>query len=130
MSENAGQAVMERMLHTAASISKHSKSCAMLQRLADESEFAEVRNAERVRLAELHPQLRELLTSLPIDKVSDPIGTGRGPILFAVCDRQEIAPEAPDPKAIHHKLVEKKLSQIAQRELRNIKRAAFIDIRV
>ncbi len=129
-SQQLPESELESIFRTATAVSYNARSCSMLRRLAGDVEGAQIKGVKSVPASSLNTQLKALLLKLPEGKASQPVSTSIGALVFIVCDKQEISPEESSEKEIRHKLLESKLSLVSQRELRNLRRAAFIDIRV
>ena len=89
-----------------------------------------------VRLSTLIPQLRGVLASMPPGTVTDPIRTQSGIYVFQVRERR-LAPERPvtqisdaEREQVRKRLEEEQLQRLATRYLRDLRRSAFIDVRI
>ena len=87
-----------------------------------------------IALNDLPADLREVVTPLRTGQVSPPLpfeGTRR---VLMVCDRSEpavtAAPAGVDREAIRRDLTNRKLDLAARRYLRDLRRAAFIELRI
>ena len=118
----------EKLYIRAQQISANAKSVAILERLAQALPNVEAKMMSDTRLNALHPQLREELSKLPIGKPGQPLATPMGIFIFAVENTREAKPDTEDE--IYSRIAEQKLMLVAQRELRNLRRDAFIDIRI
>lgn len=128
--QNASQMEMESMFRKAASVSQNAKSQGMFEKLVTDTPSAHFKTIDKTPLADLSPQLRDLLVKLPLNRATAPIVSNEGIFVFFVSDKQTISPEAPSKDEVYRNLMEQKLSLIAQRELRNLRRTAFINIRL
>jgi peptidyl-prolyl cis-trans isomerase SurA len=128
--ENASQMEMDTVFRKAASVSQNAKSQGMFEKLVKDTPFAHFKTITKTPLAELSPQLHELLIKLPLNSPTPPITSDEGILVFFLSEKETISPEAPSKDEIYRNLMEQKLSLIAQRELRNLRRTAFINIRL
>lgn len=117
----------EQLFNRVQKIAKTSKSLSILKQLVKSLPNVETKMMTGTNLNSLHPQLRTILEKLPKGQPSEAIGTPMGVFVFLVDEVKEIQPDTEDE--IYQRLVEKKLMQISQREMRNLRREAFIDIR-
>ncbi|MEN8237110.1 MAG: peptidylprolyl isomerase [Pseudomonadota bacterium] len=117
----------EQLFNRVMKISKTAKSLSILKQLVKSLPKVDTKMMPDTRLNSLHPQLRSVLEKLPKGKPSEAIGTPMGVFVFLVDELKEIQPNTEDE--IRQGLLEKKLTQISQREMRNLRREAFIDIR-
>jgi peptidyl-prolyl cis-trans isomerase SurA len=89
-----------------------------------------------VRLSSLIPQLRAVVATMPPGTVTSPIRTQNGIYVFQMRDRR-LAPERPvtqitdaEREQTRKRLEEEQLQRLATRYLRDLRRSAFIDVRM
>ena len=75
----------------------------------------------------LAPEIRPVVKELPAGRVSDPIRTPTGVLLLMVCSRDEQAP--PDRPIVANRLLQRKMSLMARRYMRDLRLSAVIDLR-
>jgi peptidyl-prolyl cis-trans isomerase SurA len=81
-----------------------------------------------VRLGEVDADLRDAVMKLPIGKASEPIRTAKGFTVVMVCQR--IANDGlPSRESVRQNLMLQRLDAQSRRYLRDLREAAFIDIR-
>lgn len=84
-----------------------------------------------MKLSNLPDNMRAILATLPLGQPSQPVATGGGLAVMMICQRQD---EGRDMEiirtTIRKKLVNQRLEVTAQRKLRDLRRAAFVDIRL
>jgi peptidyl-prolyl cis-trans isomerase SurA len=78
---------------------------------------------------ELPQELRKMLDSTPVGKVTTPQTTNNGYEMFALCDKREIASNAAARMEIEDELRNKEGEQLSRRYLRELRRRAIIDYR-
>jgi peptidyl-prolyl cis-trans isomerase SurA len=86
-----------------------------------------------MRANDIPEKLRVVLVNQPIGVASKPFEAPDGLRILMVCDRQgEAAPNAglPDREQIRRELEDQRLDIAARRYLRDLRRSAFVDIRV
>ena len=87
-----------------------------------------------VRLASIAPDLREVVGRMQPGQLSDPIRTPAGIHIIGVRDRRKATEVAAltdiDREAVRQQLQEEQLQRLATRYLRDLRRSAFIDIRL
>ncbi|MBL0941429.1 MAG: peptidylprolyl isomerase [Alphaproteobacteria bacterium] len=127
---NASQMERETVFRKATSVSQNAKSQGMFEKLVGDIPSTHFKSLNKVPLTDLSPQLRDLLVKLPLNRATPPIESNEGVFVFFISDKQTISPEAPSKDEVYRNLMEQKLSLIAQRELRNLRRTAFINIRL
>ncbi len=86
-------------------------------------------SAQTARIEEIPPPLRRIVAGLPAGKVSQPIRTPDTIQLIMVCSRKAGKIALPSREAVERRLLDARLDLLAQRYLRDLRRAAFVDIR-
>lgn len=88
-----------------------------------------VQTVNKAPIASFPSELRGLLNKLSKGQASAPVFTGNGAVIFVLLDRESVSPHDPTENEIRENLLEKKLQLIAEREMRNRRRSAHIEIR-
>ncbi|MBM3540656.1 MAG: peptidyl-prolyl cis-trans isomerase [Alphaproteobacteria bacterium] len=83
---------------------------------------------EKVKLKELSDVLRAIVADLPLGKASAPISVANGHLLVMVCERNE--PAGIDEQRVESALYVQRIDIMLRRYMRDLRRAAFIDVRV
>lgn len=83
----------------------------------------------RERMDALPPALRIIAGNLRIGEISSPFASSEGIRLYMLCDRKEVAENAPDMEQLKNMLYQQKMDLEVQKYLRNLRREAFIEIR-
>ncbi|MFQ5784365.1 MAG: peptidylprolyl isomerase [Alphaproteobacteria bacterium] len=84
----------------------------------------------KLRLKDLPKNLREVVRDLPVGRISQPVRSKLGLHLLMVCDRVEAASSLPDRETIRNRLTDKRVELLSRSYLRDIRRSAFVDIRI
>lgn len=121
---------LQPIFNQAKSIAVNSKSCGLLKTLAKADKSIQMREVQKARMSDMAPQLKNMLLNLGIGTASEPLLTDMGFIVFMVCAKEEINPDNPTKDEVRGMLFEQKLEQLSQREMRDTRRAAHIDIRI
>jgi peptidyl-prolyl cis-trans isomerase SurA len=74
--------------------------------------------------------LRRIATDLPIEVPSEPIRVETGIGIFMVCERRMAGPNLPSRAEIAERLLGERLDLLARGYMRDLRRAAFVDLRV
>ena len=114
----------------AKSIAANSKSCGLLHTLIIGDKNIQIHEVRKARVSYMAPQLKEMLLKSEVGVASDPVLTEMGFMIFMVCGREDINPDNPTRDEVRTMLFEQKLEKIAQREMRDIRREAHLDIRM
>jgi peptidyl-prolyl cis-trans isomerase SurA len=80
-------------------------------------------------VADLPPELKDMGRNLPIGQISAPVQVDTGIGIFMVCKRQPAADKTPSRAAVARALVAARIDDLARGYLRDLRRAAVIDIR-
>ncbi|MBE9555169.1 MAG: peptidylprolyl isomerase [Proteobacteria bacterium] len=90
---------------------------------------ARATNIGRVRIGDLAAPLQPPLMGLQANQMSQPLRGPNGVMLLMVCEREAQSASLPGRDQIKERLFREKLDLLARRYLRDLRRAAFLDIR-
>jgi peptidyl-prolyl cis-trans isomerase SurA len=79
--------------------------------------------------SDLTQDIRAAIDGLPLGRASKPVQTSDGVMLLMVCERVEPEFELPSRAAIADQLSDRRLELMSRRYLRDVRRAAVVDIR-
>ena len=113
---------------TIAELSEGAGSCAELAEQSRQVPSAMTRNIGPVDLQQLPPELRPLVQPLAAGKVTPPVRATDGFLVLMMCERTE-EQSAEQREQIERRLREQRLSAVSRRQLRDLRRAALLDIR-
>ena len=120
------EAKTEQAKQTAASV----KSCDDLSRAATELGVPPATDLGTLKLTDLAPQLQPLVAKLEVGRASAPLAVEAGLVIMAVCSRTDPAsPQLPSRDQITNKLLTDKLDGESRKYIRDLRQAAYIDIR-
>ena len=91
---------------------------------------ARVSNVGRVRIGDLAAPLQPPLMGLQANQMSQPLRGPNGIMLLMVCEREAQSAALPSRDEIRNLLFRQKLDLLARRYLRDLRRAAFLDVRI
>lgn len=131
LDNGAPPAEVTRVTGQAAAISTAAKDCSDMDRLGKAlGPPAISANMGTVTLSRLAPDLRTVVTTLPEGKASEPLRAGGGLLVLMVCQRSggDITPE--EREKIREMLFQQRMDDAAQRYLRDLRRSAFVDVRI
>jgi peptidyl-prolyl cis-trans isomerase SurA len=113
----------------ATTISQTATDCNDMQKLSKEAGATSAGTIRNVKVGSLAEPLRPAAVSLEVGKASQPIQTKDGVVVMMVCERSG---DAALPKAdeVRETLGRQRLESLADRYLRDLRRAAFLDVRV
>jgi peptidyl-prolyl cis-trans isomerase SurA len=84
----------------------------------------------RVRQGDLSPAICDAVAQVAVGSASAPVPLPGGISIFVVCERESVMSDLPSRPEIRQRLENEKLEVLARRLMRDLKRAAFIDIRI
>lgn len=91
---------------------------------------AEYNRATKVKESEIPPNIAGLINGLPQGQFSEPLEESGIRRLFAVCRRVEAKGGLPSRDDVRARLEDEQIDIMARRYLRDLRRAAFVEIRV
>lgn len=85
---------------------------------------------KREILRQMAPALRTIAETLEVGEISTPFASAEGIRLFMLCEKVEVPPILAEKEKVHSLLFQEKIELEAQKYLRNLRRDAFIDVRL
>jgi peptidyl-prolyl cis-trans isomerase SurA len=129
----ANDAIKRAAITEAASIRGSAKTCPDMLRIGKEK-APQLTSEGKVGSANMTPQMRDLLNKMSVGQVSEPImqRNGVGVIMLCGKDASPAAGTSPLPsrEEIFDSLLREKLDTVSRRYLRDLRRAAYVDVRV
>jgi peptidyl-prolyl cis-trans isomerase SurA len=125
----ATAAQIDNQKKLAASIGEKATSCDEMQKVSRESGAASAGLIRNVKIGSLAEAVRPFAAALQIGKASEPIQTKDGIVVVMVCERSG-EDALPKDDEVREMLGRQRLESLANRYLRDIRRAAFLDVRV
>jgi peptidyl-prolyl cis-trans isomerase SurA len=104
--------------------------CADLGRVAKELGVPPPTDPQELRIGDLAPRIREVVTPLKVGEASAPMRVDPGLLMVMVCVRQDAPSNMPSRDDISESLMRQRLDVLARRYLRDLRRASFVDVRV
>jgi peptidyl-prolyl cis-trans isomerase SurA len=104
--------------------------CADLKRVAQELGAPPPTEPQRLRVGDLAPRIREVVSPLKVGEASAPMQIDRGLLLLMVCQREDPPSNMPTREEITENMLRQRLDLLSRRYLRDLRRAAFVDVRV
>jgi peptidyl-prolyl cis-trans isomerase SurA len=108
---------------------KQAHSCEEFERLAQDARPAVFQDMGRVRVDDMPPEIRDMVITQPIGEPTNALRGSAGVAIFVVCDRGD-ASGAVSRVAIADRLAAERLETLARGYLSDLRRAAYIDIRL
>ena len=126
---NASEDDAQSARDLAAVISDTVANCGDMRSLREESGATTFPLPREIRVGDLNEEIRATVGGLEIDDASPPLAIGAGVMVLMVCSRTQ-PPGGIDREEIRETLVSQQLDVLARRVMRDLRRAAFIDLRL
>ncbi len=128
--EVAADGVVREVIDRAEAIRATIRGCQDMSRVAAKVDPSVSGDVGTVRLGDLPAPMRKVVRALPVGQVSEPLRTKRGVHLLMVCDRQEAGGGMPSRATVRRQLEDRRFDLVSRRYLRDIRRDAFVDVRI
>jgi peptidyl-prolyl cis-trans isomerase SurA len=125
-----GQADVEALRIRAAELRDDLADCEALADAAVELDAPDSGRLGWLRLGDLPPEFRQAVASLPVDQVSAPVQGPSGVHLLMVCERREPQAATPQREQIAERLERERVERLARRYLRDLRKEAFVEVRL
>jgi len=126
---NASEVDKNTQRSLAKTISETASGCADMAKLSKETGATGAARLKNVKVLSLSPSLQAPARSLAIGKASAPIESKTGVVVLMVCERKGDA-NLPKISAVRRELGARRLNIMTRRYLRNLRRSAYLDLRV
>jgi peptidyl-prolyl cis-trans isomerase SurA len=129
LAPNAADKEIDAAQQLADSFSGKTRTCEEFQRMAPDAAPAQFRDFGRVALDDMPPEIRDIATNTPIGMPTKGIRGDGGIAIFVVCDKGDSNGQI-SRVAIADRLAQERLETLARGYLSDLRRAAYIDIRL
>jgi peptidyl-prolyl cis-trans isomerase SurA len=126
----AGPAERQSQEQLAEQVRESVSGCADLARVAQELGVPAPTDPQKLRVGDIAPRIREVIAPLKVGEASAPIRIEQGLLMLMVCVREEAPGNMPSREDISENLLRQRLDLLSRRYLRDLRRAAFVDVRV
>jgi peptidyl-prolyl cis-trans isomerase SurA len=126
----APDAEKQRAFAKAEEVSNTARSCGEMLKLGQERAPQTSGDLGRVKIGEIPAELRQTVMSLPIAEPSKPVPLRGGIGVLMVCARDAAGGGPADREQVTELLTRQRAETLARRYLRDLRRTAFVDIRV
>ena len=127
--QGAGKKETESAIGLANTLRENAQDCADMVKLKGEVSGAVFPLPEQAKLSELSEELRAMLIKLDVGKTSAPIVVSGGVLVVMICERK-VQSDLPPRNQIEEGLLNQRLDIQARRYMRDLRRAAYVDMRV
>ena len=105
--------------------------CDNLEQASKNTPSTGYNQVDKVPLAQLPPEVVNLISKLDIGQLSDPLDMVNSRRFFAVCGRHEDQPNGlPSYDDIKRRMENEQLDNLSKRYLRDLRRNAYVDVRI
>lgn len=125
---NAKPEDLQALRSTAQTVANTAASCADMPALRKQLPDARSVLPDKMAIKDMAPALRSIVLKLPIGKASEPITVKDGVLVVMVCERTG-ATGLPDADEVRNRIGREKLDLLARRYMRDLRMAAFVDVR-
>lgn len=120
---------LEQYMSVAGRLKDTTTNCDTVSALAAEAGITGRTDIAPLRLRDLTNEFRTQVENLSIGQATDVLDAEDGKRVLIVCSRQEPVVQEPDFDAVFNQLEQQRLSMMARRYLRDIRRDAIVDYR-
>lgn len=117
-------------LAQAESLVSNAKSCADMERAAKASGSPMSGSLGSIKLSAMSPETRGLVETLPVNTPSQALQAKDAFIVMMVCKREVPTADAEQRQRVLNMLIDERLQLGARQYIRDLRRAAFVDVRV
>lgn len=126
---NASEDMVAARMEAARGLSENARGCDNFQAIIDGLGPGRSGDVGTISLGETPESFRAAIAALKVGEVSRPVQGSDGVHVFMVCDRQEPQVEAPDREAIQNNIGQTRLTMMARRYLRDLRRDSVVEYR-
>lgn len=127
---SASQSEVASQTALAETVRESVSGCADLGRVAKELGVPPPTDQQQLRVGDLAPRIRDVVRPLKVGEASAPMRADPGLLMIMVCVREDAPSNLPNRDDVAENLLRQRLDGLARRYLRDLRRAAFVDVRV
>ena len=106
------------------------KNCAEMLKIGKEKGSAQLSSEGNLRTSQIAPAVRNIVEALDVGQASQPIVQKNGVGVIMVCEKAVPNAALPTREEIANQLARQRAENVARRYLRDLRRTAFVDVRV
>jgi peptidyl-prolyl cis-trans isomerase SurA len=126
----ASEAMRRTALGEAASAKATAKNCEEMLKIGKEKGSPQLSSEGRLRVSQIAPAVRNIVAELDVGQASQPIVQKNGVGVIMVCEKAAPNATLPTRDEIADQLARQRAENLARRYLRDLRRTAFVDVRV
>jgi peptidyl-prolyl cis-trans isomerase SurA len=106
------------------------KNCEEMLKIGKEKGSAQLSSEGHLRTSQIAPAVRNIVEALDVGQASQPIVQKNGVGVIMVCEKAVPNTALPTREEIANQLARQRAENLARRYLRDLRRSAFVDVRV
>jgi peptidyl-prolyl cis-trans isomerase SurA len=106
------------------------KNCPELLKIGKEKGSPQLSSEGHLRIDQIAPAVRTIVTGLQVGQPSQPIVQKNGVGVIMVCDKEAPHSTLPSREDVADQLTRQRAENLARRYMRDLRRTAFVDVRV
>jgi peptidyl-prolyl cis-trans isomerase SurA len=126
----ASEAMRRAALAEAANTRTTAKDCAEMLKIGKEKGSPQLSSEGRLRISQIAPAVRSIVAGLEVGQASQPIVQKNGVGVIMLCEKVTPNSTLPTRDEVADQLSRQRAENIARRYLRDLRRTAFVDVRV
>ncbi len=126
----AGQAEVDRQMERAKALAQQAANCADMERLGKQTGSPLSGSLGKIKVSKLPRPLKSVVKGLADRTASRPIRKDDGIIVLMICKRETEGSDVTARQKVEGMLMNQRLNIAARRYLRDLRRAAFVDVRI
>ena len=126
----ASEAMRRSALVEAQNAKAAAKSCPEMLKIGKEKGSPQLSSEGRLRVSQIAPAVRNIVAQLEVGQASQPIVQKNGVGVIMLCEKAVPNTTMPTRDEIANQLARQRAENLARRYLRDLRRTAFVDVRV
>jgi len=129
--QQGGEAARRAAIAEAQNTKATAKNCEEMLKIGKEKGSPQLSSEGQLRVNQVAPALRNIVLGLQVGQASQPIIQKNGVGVIMVCDKSTAGPAAlPSRDEVAETLLRQRAETLARRYMRDLRRTAFVDVRV
>lgn len=126
----ADAAAVDTEMRRAQQMASASRTCEDMEKFAKDLGTRQSGRVGEVRLNSLPGPVKTIISTLPLQQASQPQKFPDGITVLMVCDRKVVKSDVDERKRVERLLTDQKMENAARQYLRDLRRTAFVDVRI
>jgi peptidyl-prolyl cis-trans isomerase SurA len=126
----ASEAMRRAALGEAVSAKSSAKNCEEMLKIGKEKGSQQLSSEGHLRLSQIAPAIRNIVAQTEVGQASQPIVQKNGVGVIMVCEKEVPNTTLPTRDEIADQLARQRAENLARRYMRDLRRTAFVDVRV